>query len=743
MTRTVNKNITNVSMSLALALSLSAGSHSVMAQASVGADQSKDQIVVTARKREENLFEAPLAISVVTPDILERNNIKRLDDVGKYVPNLTISRYGVGNTSQAAVFIRGIGLQDHIITTDPGVGVYLDGIYLGRQMGSNLSLNNIERLEVLRGPQGTLYGRNTLGGAINIITKQPGSDNGYSTSVKLGTRGRVAVDFYGNHALSDEFAVALSGGYKRRDGVGDFLLLQNPEARVGEEEEFNARLTAKWSPNSDFSVNFSLDGVSANNGQSPYYVDIHPSVPRPDSTNPFDGGFPLLNQGLLAADRDDSNSTVAGLESTSNEGFGVSVTVDMALSENWDAKVLGSYRSSTYTGGLDDDESALRLSEFPENGNAQQTSLELQLNGSWDRADFVGGVYYFKEIGETESGPFVFSPFNSPNAVEGFGGLGFFDLNQTAESFAIFGNASFQVSDRFKVGAGIRYSDDNKDADALFPTFATRSEVSDSWSAVTWDVNASYEVADNLFAYAQIQRGYQTGGFPPRPFGGSAQFVSFDETTSINYEIGIKGKLGENLTVLTSAFWTEYSDLALPFSDPTAGGGFVTIIENAGQSRARGIEIEGTLDIGNGFSINSSLGYLDAEITEVRAGTIGIGIGDTPALTPNFTFSISPELVSELDSGNTIITSVNYSYRSSMFGQSINRAGEEIAGRGLLGFNITYDNIDGNWALGIYGENVTNKIYDVGRLQQNGFVGVVASNDRSEFGVRFTKRFGR
>ncbi|MDQ7017879.1 MAG: TonB-dependent receptor [Robiginitomaculum sp.] len=702
----------------------------------------EDEIIVTARKRSESLLETPAAISAFTPQLLEDRNISNLDDVGKYVPNLTITRYGVGNTAQAAVFIRGIGLQDHIITTDPGVGVYLDGVYLGRQMGSNLSLSNIERIEVLRGPQGTLYGRNTLGGAVNIITKKPGDEEVVITNVKGGTRGRVAADFYTNFAMSDQFALSTSGAFKRRNGVGDFLNLPTADKRVGEINEFSGRIVGRWEPSGTFSTLFSLDGTSAHNGLSPYTIDFPASVARPDPNNIFNGSFPLLNPSLLPANRDDNNTTVAGLDSTTNRTMGVSITSEWETSENLTAKMIASYRSSDYTGGLDDDATALHLSEFPENGNAQQTSLELQLNGQYGALDFVSGLYYFHEVGETESGPWVFSPFNTPGAVEGFGDFGFFDLNQTTDSYAGFANVKYEFSPRFSGGAGIRYSKDQKDADAKFPTFASRKFLSRSFDAVTWDVNASYNVQGDIYVYGQIQRGYQTGGFPPRPFGGPAQFVSFDKTTSTNFEAGLKGRVSNYLTVMLSAFWTDYNNLALPFSDTTAGGGFVTIISNAGKSRSKGFEAEGTLYLSDNVSINGSLGYMDAKIRQVDPGTIGIGVGDSPALTPKWTVSVAPKISVPLENGNNITFNADYSYRSSMFGQSINNPGELIKSRGLVGFSLDYESVEGGWTIGLYGENIFNEVYDVGRLQQNGFVGVVVSNDRSEFGIRLKKRFG-
>ncbi len=152
-------------------------SSTASAQQNTG-DSLFEEIIVTATKREQNIYDVPMAVSAFTEDMLFKQGITDLTDVGKFVPNMTVTGFSAGHVSSVNVFLRGIGLQDHLITTDPGVGVYVDGVYLGRQVGQNWSLANIERVEVLRGPQGTLYGRNSIGGAINIITNKPGDESG-------------------------------------------------------------------------------------------------------------------------------------------------------------------------------------------------------------------------------------------------------------------------------------------------------------------------------------------------------------------------------------------------------------------------------------------------------------------------------------------------------------------------------------------------------------------------------------
>jgi len=703
-----------------------------------------EKIEVTARKRTESLFETPTAITSISENTIEKANIGNLDDIGKYVPNLNITRYGVGNAAHASVFIRGIGLQDHIITTDPGVGVYVDGVYLGRQMGSNLSLPNIARVEVLRGPQGTLYGRNTLGGAVNVITKQPGDEDIATVQAKVGSRGRLATDLYANTRLNDELSFSGSLSYKQRDGVGTAINLANPEKEIGEEQEVSGRVAFKWQPTSEFSLTASFDAVNNESGQSPYTIEFTAPL---DANDPFNGDFPLLTPDMLPSNPDDLATTVAGIESTDFSGWGSAITAQWQLDDNYTAKFITSYRTSDYTGGLDDDAVALNLSEFPEEGGADQYSFELQLNGSFDNMDFVSGLYYFNEDGFTKSGPFVFSPWNTPNGLlndgttASFGDYGYFDVNQETDAYAAYVNVSYSLSDALKVGGGLRYSEDKKAANALFPSFPARKYETANFNEVTWDMNASYQLNNDMNVYAQVQKGYQSGGFPPRPFGGPAQFVSFEETKAINYEVGFKGQVHERVSMMLAMFVTDYTDLALPFNDPTAGGGFVTIVENAGESKAQGIELETTVAITDDFSIRSAVGYLDSEITKVDDGVLGIGKGDSPALTPRWTVMIAPSYFYDLDSGATIAFNANYSYRSDMQGQSVSRPSEKIKSRELFGFNLSYTNPYGDMEVTLYGENIFNEVYDVGRLQQSGFVGVMRSNDRSEFGIKFKKEF--
>ena len=230
-----------------------------LAAAQEDEDNRFEEITVTATKRAESIYDVPLSVSAFEGDALLTQGITDVTDIGKFVPNMNVTGFSAGHVSSVNVFIRGIGIQDHLIAVDPGVSVSVDGVYLGRQVGQNWNLANIERIEVLRGPQGTLYGRNSIGGAVNIITKTPGLDEGGKVSLEVGSRGRLNGDFYADWRLSENSAMSFTGGYKHRDGLGDFVNLPNAGVEVGEMQEVYGRVTYRYAPSDDFSLQISAD----------------------------------------------------------------------------------------------------------------------------------------------------------------------------------------------------------------------------------------------------------------------------------------------------------------------------------------------------------------------------------------------------------------------------------------------------------------------------------------------------
>ena len=682
-------------------------------------EQQFAEITVTAKKLEQGIYDVPVAVSAFSAKELQARQADDLMDVGSFVPNLNITSFGAGNTSAEMPFIRGIGVQDHLIVIDPGVGVYIDGVYLGRQIGQNLDLSDIERLEVLRGPQGTLFGRNSIGGAINIISRKPGDESTARFSVEGGSRARLNGGFYLNSRLNDAVAVSASVAVKHRDGLGKFVNVQNAKEDVGELLNTSGRLALSWTPTDRFSLLFSADGSNARDGLAPYRTLI---IESPGNLA-YDGG---LRNSAEARDPYDNNTGQANQVETTASSYGLSLTAQNVFTDNLTGRLITSYRSSRYTGGLDDDGQLVDFYSYPEHGNATQHSVEAQLSGMFAQLDFVTGLFFFDEDGANIQQPVTFAASAD----------GYFEQDQRTQSEAIYGNLGYQITSELRLAAGARYTRDEKDAFAnigIPPAFADRH----SWSQPTWEVSATYKIAPLLTAYATVARGYQSGGYPARPYGGPDIFKPYNPVIATDYETGIKGEPFRFLQQELTLFYTQYTNLTAQVNEVTAAG-FSTITENAARARSSGVEWESRARLGKGFLFNTSIGYDSATYTEVKAGS-SLKVGDVPALTPRWTISAGPEYSLALDSGSSLAMRVDYSYRSAMEGQPNNDPRARIAGRYLLNVDITYTAGSGGWTLGAYGKNVTDQRYIEAKLNVGDYVLNLLSNDASEFGLRFTK----
>jgi iron complex outermembrane receptor protein len=687
-----------------------------------------DEITVTAKKREESIYVVPVAVTALSGEEIAGRGIVDLIDVGKFVPNLNVTGFSAGHTSSANPFIRGIGLQDHLITTDPGVSVYVDGVYLGRQVGQNWNLSNIERVEVLRGPQGTLYGRNSIGGAINIITRPPGSEETSRVTLEGGSRGRWGANLYTNRRLSDQWAVAATGSYTRRDGLGKFVNLPRAGVGVGELEEIATRLGARWSPSENFSLLVNADANQGDGGLRPYDTLID-EVPN----------GAVYRAGYRNSDtaRNPYNNNTGQIDQTrvTNEARGVAVTADWTVSDHLTAKLLFSDRHSEYRSGLDDDGFFAIFLAFPETGSADQTSTELQLNGEFGKIDFVSGLYYFDEDGKNDQRPTVF-----------LGGLGTFTLGQKVKSKAVYANVGYSFSDRTRLSGGLRFTQDDKKATININDGLIDTRAKDDWSQPSGELALTHQLDDGMTVYGAIQSGYQSGQFPARPYclfgsldfsqpGHVSQpncFVATDNITAVNYEVGLKGRAMDNLLMSVALFYTRYSDLPYQVST-TTGAGFDTrniIVDQ----QSWGAEWEGTWYVSHGIYLHSSLGYIDVDVNDPVA---------VAPLTPKVTASLSPELVRSLGRGGHLSVRVDYSYRDEMFGEPTSDPGRftKIDSRYLINTDVTYHAPDDRWSLGVYGRNVTDERYDNARLNTGDYILVMLSNDASEFGVHFTTRF--
>jgi iron complex outermembrane receptor protein len=704
-----------------------------------------ETVIVTAQKREQSIYDVPVAISAFTPETIERQGITDLTDIGKFVPNLNITGFSAGHTSSQNPFIRGIGLQDHLITTEPGVGVYVDGVYLGRQVGQNWSLANIERVEVLRGPQGTLYGRNSIGGAINIITKKPGDKPGGRVALSVGSRGRLNGDVYADMPLSDQFAMSFSLAYQRRDGLGEFLNIEGPSQDVGEMQDVSGRVAMRWKPSDQLSFLFTADGNDGENGLRPYYTLIDELGAACRAANPMAPAACTAANGAVynagyrnsdrAADHYDNNTGQASQVEVTNKAYGFSLTADLELSDALNFKLLASDRHSEYKSGLDDDNFFDDFLSFPEVGFADQQSVELQATGKAGAFDYVVGLFYYEEEGQNFQNDTQFNcgtraaPCTSPPG-------GDFFLHQKYDSKALYANVGYQITEHLRVAAGLRQTEDEKSADTEPVVGVIGASNTNDGSETTWDVSASYKFADHMTFYGSVQSGYQAGQYPARPFclfGNPNCFVATENVTAINYEVGLRGELLDNLQLSIALFNTQYKDLPYQVSNST-GAGFNTESIVVDQT-SRGAELETTWAATQNFRLHASVGYIDADVDDPNPAAVA-------PLTPELTASLSPELTIAAGSGE-ITLRADWSYRDEMFGEPSNDPARFtlIESRSLVNADVSYRPADGNWTVGLYGRNITDERYDNARLNTGDYVLVMLSNDASEFGLRFVKEF--
>jgi iron complex outermembrane receptor protein len=692
-------------------------------------DDSIEIIQVTATKRTQVIYEVPLAISAFSGDALAEQGISDLTDVGKFVPNLNVTGFSAGHTSSANPFIRGIGLQDHLITTDPGVSVYVDGVYLGRQVGQNWNLSNIERIEVLRGPQGTLYGRNSIGGAINIITKQPNEVAVTKVALEAGSRGRAKGDLFVNRELTDTLAFNFNAGYNQRNGLGTFINVPDAEYDVGETQEAYGRFSVKFRPNDDFSLVLTADGNDGEGGLRPYTVLID-EVPNGAYYTGMRFGAPTptgpLRNSDLAPNIYDNATGTREVTTVSNEASGLSLTADWSLNDELSTKAVLSNRSSEYKAGLDDDGTVYALDHYPERGDADQTSAEWQLSGFYGDMDFVSGLYWFEEKGSNRQGED--SRFN--------GGANTLELDQTSTSRAVFANVGYQLTDDLRLAGGLRFNKDKKDvvANVGIGPFAA----SDEWSQMSYDLSASYRMENGMNLYGTIQSGYQSGQFPARPyclFGNPQCLVATDNITAVNYEMGIKGQVTDTFSMSVAVFNTVFDDLPYQVST-TAEGGFSTTNLVVSQT-SRGIEWESTVYFSNAFKLHSALGWIDVDVDEKD------GVKPVAPLTPELTAAIGPSYEFALASGASVTARIDYSFRDEMYGEPSSDPGRltQIDSRELVNMDIAYSPASGDWTVALYGHNIFDERYDNARLNTGDYILRILSNDASEFGVRYTAQF--
>ncbi|MBT8108999.1 MAG: TonB-dependent receptor [Gammaproteobacteria bacterium] len=697
----------------AAALSLTAPA-SVLAQSTNGDEVSAiEEIVVTAQRREQALQDVPMAISAFTGADLEALQADNLDSLQGAVPNLNLVQ-GRGSNASVNAFIRGVGQPDALQSFDPAVGVYLDDVYMSRIQGSLFKLYDIERIEVLRGPQGTLYGKNTPGGAIRLITKTPGDEFEAQAGVLAGDYGRVQTRGRVSGAISDNLAVGVSFVYDKRDGyVTDPL----DGREYNDEDTIVMRLKGSWDVNDKVNVTFSADStkedVVLTLGRSEvllyslnYNVDftqisIVPRSPAPTGEWDFRSSTSMTDRPTQVTDH-----------------WGANATISWDISDNTTLKSITAYRELETSHYIDIDATTLELGDVFVGVDQDQFSQEFQLLGdNGDDLNWVVGAYYLKEKVPSHQEAYADDFLQYLGNTITF--LRTIDDDLETTSYAVFGQVDWAFADKWSVGLGVRWTKEEKD---YFRTTSTFSNIlgvadpafafsdSDSWSDWTPTLTLDYAMSDDVKLYGRIAQGFKSGGFNGRA-NSAADVSTFDPETVLTAEIGAKttmadGKLRANYAVFVS----KYDDFQARVS---VGDGidFRFPVLNAAELDIKGAEIEFTWLPIDPLNLSAQIGYLDSEYG--AGGFSGAdGVADEPAFSPEWTARLAAMWTQNLGNSDLMFTAAG-NYRDAMWLSVENKSALTEDDYWLMDAMVSWVSGEGHWTISGGVKNLTDEVYRV------------------------------
>ncbi|NQY97538.1 MAG: TonB-dependent receptor [Henriciella sp.] len=686
-------------------------------------------VTVTAQRREENLLDVPLSVSAFSAEQLEATGAVDITSIQRSTPNATIE-VARGSNSTLIAFIRGVGQQDPLWGFEPGVGLYVDDIYVARPQGAILDIFDIERIEVLRGPQGTLYGRNTIGGAIKYVTKKLGDEPDLKAKVNVGSFSQLDAIVSGSVPLSDTFAVGGAIAKYDRDGYGSNL---NTGAEHYDKDVLAYRLSAEWQPSSDLffrlAYDRSEDDSNAKHG--------HRLLPSADGTIPVTGNV------------FDTRAGIGDANSVETEGY--SLTGEWTVNSNVTLKSITAYREGSTVTPIDFD--ALPQADFdvPATYQDDQFSQEFQLVYTGDKLSGVAGIYY---LDGNASG-------NFDVILSGLGLTVYQAGDQKKENFSIYGDFTYDFTDEWSLSLGGRFTQDETTADVLREVwlgagsgsfdpsnttsvfFATQTDfrgLTRDDEEFTPRVSLSYQPTDDLNFYATYAQGFKAGGFDPRaradldPTGLSEQ--GFGPEFVDSYELGLKGSFFDDTLVLnTAVFFAEYSDQQITVQSGADSDNdgindtFVSSVFNAGKSEYTGLEIEGAWYISDEFTLLGNLGFIDAEITEIISADMNIADQFVTQNTPEMQGRLALNYTNELgvDKGEISITGA-LSYRDEYNLFNVENSGFAAGANPLFpaggppldpdsytlaDLSIVWTSPSEKYTLGLHGRNLTDEEYRV------------------------------
>jgi iron complex outermembrane receptor protein len=691
-----------------------------------------DELVVTARRREENLKDVPIAVTALSAQRLENIGAKDITTLQQTTPNATV-QVARGSNSTLIAFIRGVGQQDPLWGFDSGVGLYVDDVYYARPQAAVLDVYDVDRIEVLRGPQGTLYGRNTVGGAIKYVTAPLGTETEFHGRAEYGSYNQLDLLASAKAPIFGD-KLAIGGAVERstRDGYGTNLFTG---ADQYDKDLWAARGTIEARPWDNVLLRLSADIVHDESNPRHGHREV--------ATNQA-GAFGGVPPGVY--------DTYAGIgDHNEVENRGISLTAQWDISDLVTAKSITAYRAGESDTVIDFDNTPSKLLDIPAFYSDHQFTQEFQLLYTGERVQGLVGLYY---MNSAAAGAF---DTIGQNLLPGIG-LSIADAGHVdTRSWSAFGDFSFDVTERLKVSLGARYTHDEKSA-AVYRAFylgtnrtpltggpaATAFQIrtnytnEDTYKAFTPRASVSYQFTPEITGYATFSRGFKSGGFDMR--GDAVAYpdtaLGYEPEYVTNYETGLKGSLmGGRVNFATDVFYMKYTDMQITTQYP-APPTVASVVDNVGQASMYGWEFEGTAHVTDNLRFDTAIGYIHTQFDEYLAFVPGapatgfvcvptpprpnpaggcfVDVKDQRGLqnTPEWTGNVSLTWTHDLAGGVLSFTPVA-SYRGAF--QMFETASIlDQDGYWLFDANISWTSPDGRYTIGAHGRNLSDERYRTG-----------------------------
>jgi iron complex outermembrane recepter protein len=679
------------------------------------------EIVVTAERRSENLQTTPIAVTALSADALRSQSVSQFSDLARTVPGLSISSASTTAPGSATpvVYIRGIGQQDPSIFQDPGVGIYVDGVYVARSAGSAIDLPDIERVEVLRGPQGTLFGKNAVGGAINIVTQTPSDVPTGSLDATIGNYNLVDLRGLVSGPVATDLAGGLALDAKREDGYVDRLSYPD-RSKTGTEggvDHLSGRTRLHWTPMEDLSVDFSADYTRYQDESAAGLTTVYPPTSIYTLWNTLVASKGGLTWTPADAETGGKYSTFAtGPNFADDHIYGSGIWLSWKLP--WATfRSITAYRYAHETYSRDSDGSPADFFSATGYHQTSQYSQELQLLGSSfeDRLKWISGLYYLHENGQ-ESDLAIIAPglyTETHNTSLELGRL--YGIKTTTDSYAGFGQATFYITRALGLTAGLRYTSEPKSA--VVSSFGTESgilyvpptAVSKTFSSLTPKYGIQYQVDPNVMLYASATKGFKSGGFNGR-VSTLAGLTTFAPETVWSYEGGVKSTLLDNrLRINLAGYYMDYDNIQLAYFILTPGG-VVNAVSNVAAAELHGVEAEVAAVPVSRLRLAASASWEDNYYTNIQPGAQVVK-GDKMPYTPKWTASFSADYAFILPGDATLTPHVDYSFKGRTFAVISNSFPSELSAYSLVNARLTYAPANDHWSLAAYATNLTNRYY--------------------------------